>query len=192
MAAPPDRAPPLTGSKPAAGPTAAPTPASTGNSFRPTQNYADEMTDFGIAPQQALRLTAFHAPTPTAVPGASTISTEELQARIKAGERMVLLDVLDQITETIPGAHWLQGAGFGNGFRDAVQQRLRRKIDTLTGGNRNVMIVTFCLSSHCWLSYNTALRLAALGYRDVRWYRGGHEAWQAAGLRFGPIADANW
>jgi rhodanese-related sulfurtransferase len=31
-------------------------------------------------------------------------------------------------------------------------------------------------------SYNMALHVIALGYRTVYWYRGGEEAWAAAGL----------
>jgi rhodanese-related sulfurtransferase len=40
----------------------------------------------------------------------------------------------------------------------------------------------FCVSAECWLSVNAALRLRALGYTNVQWYRGGIEAWMAAKL----------
>ena len=43
-------------------------------------------------------------------------------------------------------------------------------------------VVFFCESAQCWLSHNASLRALALGYRDVVWYRGGIEAWEAAGL----------
>ena len=47
---------------------------------------------------------------------------------------------------------------------------------------KDAPVVVFCLSSQCWLSYNTALRLVAAGFTNVQWYRGGVEAWQGAGL----------
>ncbi len=38
------------------------------------------------------------------------------------------------------------------------------------------------LSRECWVSYNAALRAINAGYTNVLWYRGGIEAWKAAGL----------
>jgi hypothetical protein len=34
------------------------------------------------------------------------------------------------------------------------------------------------MNTHCWMSYNAALRAIHLGFRQVYWYRGGIEAWQ--------------
>jgi rhodanese-related sulfurtransferase len=42
-------------------------------------------------------------------------------------------------------------------------------------------LIFFCFGPRCWLSYNAALRATRLGYTDVRWYRGGLEAWGAGG-----------
>jgi hypothetical protein len=42
--------------------------------------------------------------------------------------------------------------------------------------------VVFCVNSERFTGYNLALRLVAFGYTDVRWYRGGVEAWQVNGL----------
>ena len=44
-----------------------------------------------------------------------------------------------------------------------------------------------CASKTCWLSYNTALRAARLGYTEVYWYRGGIEAWLASGQVLAPL-----
>ena len=49
-------------------------------------------------------------------------------------------------------------------------------------------VVVYCQSTHCWMSYNAALRAINMGYSNVLWYRGGIEAWQAAGL---PVASQN-
>jgi rhodanese-related sulfurtransferase len=48
-------------------------------------------------------------------------------------------------------------------------------------------IVTFATNINRWQSRNLALRLIALGYRHVYWYRGGWEAWDAAGLPKTPL-----
>ena len=42
--------------------------------------------------------------------------------------------------------------------------------------------MVYCLDAKCWLSYNAALRLDALGYENLYWYRGGIAAWKAANL----------
>ena len=39
---------------------------------------------------------------------------------------------------------------------------------------------------------NLALRLVALGYTEVYWYRGGREAWLAAGLPVAHVALQEW
>jgi rhodanese-related sulfurtransferase len=39
----------------------------------------------------------------------------------------------------------------------------------------------------CWLSRNATVRTVALGYSQVYWYRGGRNAWIAAGLPLQPV-----
>jgi rhodanese-related sulfurtransferase len=46
--------------------------------------------------------------------------------------------------------------------------------------NKQTMLVLFCESPQCWLSYNASLRAASHGYTNVQWYRGGLAAWRAA------------
>jgi DNA-binding winged helix-turn-helix (wHTH) protein len=41
-------------------------------------------------------------------------------------------------------------------------------------------------------SYNLVLRLVALGYTQIYWYRGGWEAWQVAGQPDTPLALQSW
>jgi rhodanese-related sulfurtransferase len=153
--------------------------------------FADEARDFGVPPQEIVHQGPPHAPTPLVVPGASTITTLQLYGALQARQPMVLVYVNEGL-DTVAGAHWLYGAGRGNGFGDAIQDRLRRKLDGLTGGNKNTMIVTLCFDAHCWLSYNAALRAVKLGYPHVYWYRGGREAWRAAGLPVVPVAQEAW
>jgi rhodanese-related sulfurtransferase len=39
---------------------------------------------------------------------------------------------------------------------------------------------------------NLALRLTALGYTEVYWYRGGRESWAVAGLPESEVALQDW
>ena len=53
----------------------------------------------------------------------------------------------------------------------------------LTHGDRNMPMVAMGWNSERYQGRNLALRLVALGYTNVYWYRGGREAWEVAGLR---------
>jgi adenylate cyclase len=52
----------------------------------------------------------------------------------------------------------------------------------LIGGDLDRSIVAVGCNSERFDGHNLALRLAALGYRNIYWYRGGREAWEAKGL----------
>lgn len=151
---------------------------------------AGEDVDFGVAPVAHLRTQGLSSPTPREVPGAKTIRTPELRERLQApeGGRPLLFDVLGSTPHrSLPGAVWLPGAGQGEGLDDEVQSRLGRLLRGMTKGNLNRAMVFFCQGTSCWLSYNVALRAVALGYREVYWYRGGLEAWAAAGGELVPL-----
>lgn len=145
--------------------------------------YGEEGRDWGVPAQDTLRGRDYHAPTPTAVPGARTITTAELKALIASDPKVVLVDALGgEPHDSVPFAVWLKDSGLGQGFDDTLQERLGARLKELTEGDPARPVVFFCLSSECWLSYNTSLRAARLGYRNVAWYRGGVQAWKAAGL----------
>lgn len=146
--------------------------------------HAEEMRDYGVAPSAELRLRDYSAPTPLEIPGASVITTAELREALQAPfeARPLLFDVLGGGGHmTLQGAIWLPGAGHGSSYEDEVQGRLAQLLEFATRGNRDRQLVFFCTGPNCWLSYNAALRAARLGYSAVRWYRGGIEAWRAAG-----------
>jgi PQQ-dependent catabolism-associated CXXCW motif protein len=148
--------------------------------------FADEDRDWGIAPTSSLRPPPFHGPTPREIPGARVVSTLGLQAMLAGPDAPVLIDVLsDEGHVTLAGAVWLPGAGRGANFMDPIQAALIQRLGQISGGDKARPIVFFCAGSECWLSYNAALRAAAAGYSNVHWYRGGVEAWMAAGL---PVA----
>lgn len=144
---------------------------------------ATEMQDFGVRPTADLHTGAPHAPTPTSIPGGKTIDTLNLVAMVahQPPVPVVVLDALGGQTR-LPGALPFAWATQGQSFNDEIQNRLAGFVQQATRGSLDTPVVTYCLNAHCWMSYNVALRLIQLGYRNVFWYRGGIEAWQRAGL----------
>ena len=149
---------------------------------------ANEDIDYGLAPVSTLRTADYHAPTPREIPGARTIGTSALRDSLQAQPQPLLFDVLGgEVHASLPGAIWLPGAGRGQSFTDTVQARFAQTLHAVTKGDRKRPLVFFCQGPQCWLSYNAALRAVALGYEAVFWYRGGIEAWIAAGGDLAPL-----
>jgi PQQ-dependent catabolism-associated CXXCW motif protein len=144
-------------------------------------NYMDETTEWNV-PQQTVLQRNVGSRTPTNLPGARRITTEELR---QTTAQYLLIDVLDgRPHNTIPGAIYMPGAGnYGRGsFNDQLQKKLFKVLADLTKNNHNQPIVFFCEGAECWESYNAALRAINMGFRNVLWYRGGLESWRAAEL----------
>jgi rhodanese-related sulfurtransferase len=140
-----------------------------------------ERQDFGVPPTQQLHSGAMHGPTPVSIPGGQMITTKGLVELIKGRQVPVLiLDVLGG-PEIIPGAQFAVPAHQGGSFNDPVQQQFGQYLQQATRGNKEHPLVLYCLSPHCWMSYNAALRAINLGYTNVLWYRGGIESWKQAG-----------
>ena len=132
------------------------------------RDHADEDADFGTPADGALHSErAGH--TPTSAPGATTIRTTEL-ARLLPQTRPVVIDTV--------GCE--------------AQDRLRNKLHDLTGGDLNRPIVAVGWNSERFDGRNLALRLVALGYTHVYWYRGGREAWEVAGMPETAIDVQGW
>lgn len=142
----------------------------------------DETRDFGVRPTDRLHPGPMHGPTPGSIPGAKVITTPQLAELLKAdAQRVRVFDVLGG-PERLPNALNAVPAHQGGGFDDAVQGEFGRFLQQVTQGRNDTPLVFYCQSVQCWMSYNAALRAAKLGYRNVLWYRGGVEAWKAAGL----------
>ena len=147
------------------------------------QGFADEDRDWGVPASVNLRRPPYTAPTPREIPGARVLRTLELKEMLEHDDRPLMIDVASgEGRITIAGSMRLSGAGRGANLLDPLQVELARSLETTTAGDRGRALVFFCVNSQCWLSYNAALRAAALGYSLVYWYRGGVEAWRAAGL----------
>jgi PQQ-dependent catabolism-associated CXXCW motif protein len=142
----------------------------------------NEIGNYGVLPQSTLWRADPHAPTPLEIPGARLVTTAELRKLLQGDVPPLLIDVLGSNGHrTLPGAVWFPGAGRGESFEDELQGRLANALAALTDGDHSRTLVFYCASPLCWLSYNASLRAVRLGYRDVRWYRGGIDAWGSSG-----------
>ena len=149
-----------------------------------TSSYANEAMDYGVAPQRNIHALNSSGGTPLAVPGARTILTRHLAVEMAGRTPPVLIDVANSWGghATLPRAIWMRGAGDDAAGKNGELSALYAALLTSVAPDRNTPIVVFCDSSICWQSYNAALRAVAAGYLNVYWYRGGVEAWRAAGL----------
>jgi rhodanese-related sulfurtransferase len=153
------------------------------------RDHADEDANSDIVSDDALH-TDYDGPTPTTVPGAHTIRTPDLAALVKRRKPLILDTV--PWGESIPGAVGLWGAGIGGSVSDEFQHRLRSKMLELIGGRQNRPIVAVGWNAERFQGRNLALRLAALGYTAVSWYRGGREAWEVVGLPQTELVMQEW
>jgi tetratricopeptide (TPR) repeat protein len=154
------------------------------------RDHADEDADPGVVSDDSLH-SNYDSPTPTVVPGAQTIRTSDLAALIQQ-RRLLLLDVSRPWGRSIPGAIGLWGAGVGGSVTDEYQERLGKKLQQLTHGDHSMPVVTVGWNAERYQGGNLALRLVALGYNQVYWYRGGREAWEAAGLPQTDLVVQDW
>lgn len=143
---------------------------------------AEEERSWGIAPPPGYRATNYHAPTPDALPGGRVLKTDELNSMLESAARPMLIDVLSGGThQTLPGAIWLHNGGLGD-YSAEEDKRFLDALARIAGHDKARPLVFFCSGVRCWLSYNAAVRAIRGGYVNVYWYRGGIDAWRAAGL----------
>jgi len=130
--------------------------------------------------------------TPTIAPGAKTIRTADLTRLLDERKPIVVDPLLYSWGRSIPGAIGLWEAGRGGSTSDEVQNRLRKKMQALTTGDLTRPIVAVSWNSERFDGRNLALRLVALGYTNVYWYRGGREAWEVARLPETEVDMQDW
>lgn len=179
-------APGVAAPAPVAAPAAAPAPPPVAASEVPRRaapaNAAPsaEQQDFGVPARRELHAGAMHGPTPTSIPGGQVITTPALLARRGRGSDPLVFDVLGG-PERLPNAISAVPAHQPGTFDDATQREFGAFLHRVTQGRKDAPLVFYCQSVQCWMSYNAALRAIRLGYTQVLWYRGGLEAWKAAG-----------
>jgi len=102
----------------------------------------------------------------------NTITREELQTRIDANARLVILEALPEMywrKGHLPGAHWFP--------HDRA-----RELAAVAAPRKSDPVVVYCASVTCKNSQQAADVLSELGYQDVRVYVEGKADWEAAGL----------
>jgi TolB-like protein/rhodanese-related sulfurtransferase/Tfp pilus assembly protein PilF len=148
------------------------------------RDHLDERADFHIPSGGYLR-DAVNGPTPVDVPGGTTIYTDGMQHLLESVAKPLILTT-SPANPTIPGAIQIDSASTGN-FTDEWQTTLGTLMDQATNGDKQRPIVAFSYSINYGQSRNLVLRLIALGYTKVYWYRGGWEAWDAHDLPKAPL-----
>lgn len=145
------------------------------------------------------RTARYRAPVPEPPEGVARITPGEA-AKLRSGRDALFIDVLPAegghrdergrwhlavARPSIPGAHWFPEAGRGDPD-PAILTGFVRGVARLNRNRRDRPIIVFCLSD-CWMSWNAARRLRALGHRDVRWLAEGTDGWRDLGL---PLEEA--
>ena len=155
------------------------------------RDHADEMADFGIPSDDRLH-PEFVGPTPVTAPGATTILTNDLAPFLAAQKSVVIDTVRNSERRSIAGAIGLRYVGDGGQLSDLAQDRLRVKMQQLTNGNLDAPVIAVGWNSETFDGRNLALRLTALGYTRVYWYRGGREAWEVQALPETDLMLQDW
>ena len=155
------------------------------------RDHVDEDVDFGV-PADGVLHSEVAGRTPKEATGVRTIRTTDLVPFLARARPLVVDTVLYSWNRSIPGAVGLQFTGLGGSFTDEAQDRLRNKMQELTGGDLRRPIIAVGSNSEHFDGRNLALRLASLGYTRVYWYRGGREAWEVNGLPETNIDVQQW
>ena len=144
--------------------------------------YGGEDKDAAVAPTATRKPSPWHGATPRSHPTAKTITTRQLVELYKASKPPALINVLDwtEGSFALPGTTWIQGMARTSLSREQTTE-LRLLLAQVAPDTASPVVV-YCLSWECWMSYNAALTLGELGYRNVYWYRGGRSAWDQAKL----------
>jgi 3-mercaptopyruvate sulfurtransferase SseA len=143
--------------------------------------FADEKSDDGIRPSAQPLPAGDFEPTPATVLGARTVVTSDVSKALRDDPSTPIIDV-GCGGAVIPGALWMLWVEVDSLLSNEGRTRFQKEIEGRTHGNLNGAVVVMGSGTYGWGSYNAALALVSFGYRNVLWYRGGEEAWSAAGL----------
>lgn len=148
-----------------------------------------------ISEPEGFRTEDYRAPTPATLKGARVVTTAEAEQLWRTGAA-IFLDVLphaprpanlppgtiwrERPRRNIPGSSWLPDIGYG-ALAPVTEDYLRTHLARVTGGDRTRALVVYCLRD-CWMSWNAAKRILAMGYANVVWYPDGTDGWVEANL----------
>jgi PQQ-dependent catabolism-associated CXXCW motif protein len=144
---------------------------------------------------EGYRTDNYRAPTPSTLSGARVLTTTEAHQIWTAG-RAVFLDVLprpprpanlppgtiwrDKQRLNIPSSVWLPDTGYG-ALAPVMEDYLRTSLRRISAGDAAKLFVVYCQRA-CWMSWNAAKRILAIGYVNVAWYPDGTDGWEEADL----------
>ena len=136
-------------------------------------------TEDGGTPDGTPHQAGDFSPTPLTLPGAERVTTERVAALLAGPTPVRVLDV-GRAAAAIAGAVivWPQGV-WGDPGRMLAEAAASGEVPGQATLERTTVVMGD--GPLGWSSYDGASRLVALGYRHVLWYRGGEEAWAAAG-----------
>jgi rhodanese-related sulfurtransferase len=166
-----------------AAPSNAP-PQSSGAPAQPSGSF-DETQDFGMPAGLVLYPAPYRGPTPTSNKLALVVKTADLAAVLKKSDGILLIDT-SKGDKTIPGAIQVADVGRDGSLADGLQDQVVEFLNSQTKGDKKQPIVFFGTGLNDRSSYNAALRAGQGGFKAF-WYRGGIEAWLAAGLPLNPV-----
>ncbi len=147
----------------------------------------------GVPEPEGYRGEPYRSTTPDTLRGARVLSTGDAEAIWKSRDA-IFVDVLphaprpaglppgtiwrEKPRRNIPGSIWLPDTGY-DGLADKAENYLRNNLARVTGGDKARLLVIYCLRD-CWMSWNAAKRILAMGYTRVAWYPDGTDGWDDA------------
>jgi TolB-like protein/DNA-binding winged helix-turn-helix (wHTH) protein/Flp pilus assembly protein TadD/rhodanese-related sulfurtransferase len=137
--------------------------------------FADEHADQSVPVTDLMGVHSMFDPTPRRAPGAETIDTARLTKLIST-DHPPILDV-GSGAASVPGADLRSADQLSS---EQLQEYARTVTASGTPPVRSLVVMSD--SSNGWASYNAVLQLRSAGLR-IFWYRGGEEAWAAAGMK---------
>ncbi len=146
-----------------------------------------------VAEPEGYRMDEYRTPTPATLRGATVVNARQLHVLLE--REPALIDVLPLMRKppdfppgnlwrtpprrNIPGSAWLPNVGDGD-ISPVFEEYLNENLERLTARNKQRPLVFYCLID-CWMSWNSAKRAIALGYRNVYWFPGGTDEWELMG-----------
>jgi TolB-like protein/DNA-binding winged helix-turn-helix (wHTH) protein len=141
--------------------------------------FADEHGDFGVAADATLKTHRPVEPTPLRLAGIPTIDAPGLASALRQAVAPRVIDL--GLGAAVPKGALLSGA---DPLLPADMAALAHQLtagDPIPADGRTHFVI-MGQGPFDWTSANCARALAALGLPGVAWFRGGEEAWAAAGL----------
>lgn len=124
---------------------------------------------------------------PTSVSGVLVVSPKEAKCVLDAYKDIVVIAPMGDIMQ-LPGAVPILTLGTAAESHDS-DARFTPLVTKLTEGNLDRPILTYCHHTSCGLSYNAAIHLRRLGYRNILWMREGSQGWSKAGYPYAKLNE---